>query len=107
MCKVLHTEKKGKTVITLTHDKVDNFVEKQVRLGNDVRWDGWDMIFFSPSPKGSYIPNGVHREFPSILTGGEFRNGEWGYKTTVTPGSDGKWRVPNRNAKHLRRPGPR
>ena len=90
-------------MIVLTHDKADNFVEKQQRLGNDVWWDGWDMVFFSPNPKAVYVPNSKDASNPQIIRGAAFRNGSYGYLTRVSVGSDGKWRVPNRNAKHLRR----
>lgn len=65
--------------------KVHQFVGEQIALGNDVRWDGWELVFFRPEPKGIYSPAGA------------FRNGQWGFENRHTVDDDGIWRVDFRN----------
>lgn len=72
-------------MLTLGIRKVEKFVKQQCELGNDVRWDGWDMVFFRPSPKAIFSRHGV------------FRNGEWGYDNRVSPNEKGVWEVEYRN----------
>lgn len=65
-------------MITLTHNEVDGFVEKLQRKGVDVRWDGWDIVFFTPKPDARRSVNGRWR-------------GTWGFEKTVSPNSEGNW----------------
>lgn len=76
--------------LTLGIKKADQFVTEQVALGNDVYWDGWDMVFFRPEPKGIYSKAGA------------FRNGQWGFANRTPVNEKGLWEVDFRNVK--RRP---
>jgi hypothetical protein len=64
----------------LSFSRVDRFVEVQQELGNDVRWDGWTMIFFRQHRGGFF--KGVHR------------NGTYGFETRVEADDKGFWNVP-------------
>lgn len=68
-------------MITLKYRNVDSFVERQQAAGNDVRWDGWDMVFFKPHRKAHRSKNG------------RYRNGLWGFEERVSPNRYGKWKV--------------
>lgn len=74
-------------MLTLGIRKVDNFVKEQQALGADVRWDGWDMVYFRPSPKGRFDRNGA------------FRNGVWGFDNRISPDDKGVWNIEWRNIK--------
>lgn len=79
-------------MLTLGIRKVEKFVKEQQALGNDVRWDGWDMVFFRPSEKAIYKGEGA------------FRNGVWGFDNRVSPNEKGVWEVDFRNVKRSKRP---
>lgn len=68
-------------MITLKYRNVDSFVERQQAAGIDVRWDGWDMVFFKPHRKAHRSKNG------------HYRNGQWGFEERVSPNLYGKWKV--------------
>lgn len=68
-------------MITLKYRNADEFVTRQQEAGNDVRWDGWTMVFFSPHRKARRSPRG------------HFRNGEYGFEYRVSPNQYGKWKV--------------
>lgn len=68
-------------MIALSIDKVDNFVAKAQRKGTDVRWNGWDMVFFKPDRRALRSPRGRRR------------GNEWGFETTVSPNEKGMWLV--------------
>lgn len=74
-------------MITLNIDKVDNFVAKLQRKGVDVRWDGWDMVFFKPDRRALRSAKG--RRLGS----------EWGFETVVSPDNQGQWLVNHRLAR--------
>ncbi|WNM73068.1 hypothetical protein SEA_PERSIMMON_225 [Streptomyces phage Persimmon] len=76
--------------VVLDYNSVDQFVESQQKAGNDVRWEGWDLVFFRKSKNQS---GWSKRD-------GAYRNDNWGFQTRIAVGNDGKWRVPNRNVKH-------
>lgn len=76
--------------VVLDYNNVDTFVTEQKALGNDVRWEEWNLIFFRESKNQA---GWSKRD-------GAYRNDNWGFQTRVTVGADGKWRVPNRNVKH-------
>lgn len=78
-------------MINLDIRKVHSFVSKQQHLGNDVRWDGWDIVFFRPVEHAIYSKDGV------------FRNGVWGFDNRVIVNSEGIWSIDRRN---LKRPKP-
>lgn len=72
-------------MITLSFDKVDNFVARLQRKGVKVRWEGWNMIFFK------------ELDNPDLRNRSLRRLGvEWGLETVVSPDATGKWQVPNR-----------
>jgi len=78
-------------MLTLGIRKVEKFVKEQQALGNDVRWDGWDMVFFRPSPKAVFSREGA------------FRNGVWGFDNRVSPNGSGVWEVDFRNVRRSKR----
>lgn len=67
-------------------------VREQRAIGNDVRWDGWDIVFFRAAD------NGIHSK------DGAFRNGQWGFDNRSVVNSEGIWSIDERNIKHVRRP---
>lgn len=71
--------------------KVEKFVQQQQALGNDVRWDGYDLVFFKPSPNGIFSKDGA------------FRNGVWGYENRVVVNEDGIWEVDFRSVRRPKR----
>lgn len=77
-------------MLTLGIKKADRFVTEQQALGNDVRWDGWTMIFFRPSEAAIYSKDGA------------FRNGVWGFNNRVALNDKGVWEVDFRNV--IKRP---
>lgn len=78
-------------MLTLRYNRTEQFVKEQQSLGNDVRWDGWDMVFFRPSEKAIYSREGA------------FRNGSWGFDNRVSPNEQGVWEVDFRNVKRSKR----
>lgn len=76
--------------LELNYGQAHKFVRDQRRRGNDVRWEGWDILFWKPNPYGFKQQTG------------EFRNGRWGVGTRVTVDNDGKWRVSLSNVKSFR-----
>ena len=66
-------------------------VREQRALGNDVRWDGWDIVFFRPSDLGRNSKDGA------------FRNGQWGFDNRVVVNSEGIWEIDPRNVRGVRR----
>lgn len=71
----------------------DKFVAVQKSRGNDVRWDGWDIVFFRPDPRAVYS-----------AADGAFRNGQYGFENRVPVSNDGAWEVDSRNVRSARRP---
>lgn len=71
--------------------KAEKFVAKQRSLGNDVRWDGWDMVFFREAPQAVYSKEGV------------FRNGTYGFDNRVEVSEKGTWEVDYRNVRRSKR----
>lgn len=65
--------------------RAERFVTEQQARGNDVRWDGWTMVFFRAADFARKDKNGV------------FRNGTWGFDNRVEPNTDGVWEVEYRN----------
>jgi hypothetical protein len=74
-------------MIALTIDNVDGFVTKLQRKGIDVRWDGWDMVFFNEN-KGA-LRNPAGRRLGN----------RWGFETTVSPDAQGQWLINHRLAR--------
>lgn len=74
-------------------DYAERFVKKQQRLENDVRWDGWDIVFFRPAPWGASSKNGA------------YRHGEWGFENRYAVNGDGEWNIDWRDVRRERRMG--
>ena len=66
-------------------------VNKERSKGNDVRWDGWDIVFFRPSDQGRTSPFGA------------YRNNQWGFDNRVVVNSAGIWEVDDRNVRRVQR----
>ena len=62
-------------------------VRKQQALGNDVVWDGYDMVFYRPADHAMYSKEGV------------WRNGQFAFANRVQVNSEGIWQVDGRNLK--------
>lgn len=73
--------------LTLDYSAAHKFVREQRRIGNDVRWEGFDMVFWKPT----------HYGFTN--TKGAFRNGRWGMETRIPVTNDGTWTVSGKNIK--------
>jgi hypothetical protein len=84
-------------MLNLGYKKAHKFVADQQSLGNNVKWRGWDMVFFRANPSAQYSvdtngrPNGVWNRDESA----------YGYETVVSPNERGLWSVDNRS---IRRP---
>lgn len=76
--------------VVLNYNNVDKFVAEQNELGNDVRWEEWNLVFFRKSRNDA---GWSKRE-------GAYRNNNWGFQNRIAVDSDGKWRIPSRNVKH-------
>lgn len=66
-------------------DKAERFVKRQQELGNDVRWEGWDLVFFAPNDGGFYSRNGA------------YRNGAWGFENKSVIDERGHWHIDRRD----------
>lgn len=78
-------------MLTLGIKKAHKFVDEQKALGNDVRWDGWSMVFFRPNPAAVYSLDANNRP------NGVWRNGSYGFETRVDCDEKGLWRIDWRN----------
>ena len=67
--------------------QAEKFVNQQKRLGNDVRWDNYDIVFFRKSDKGVTSKDGA------------FRNGEWGFENRFAVNEKGEWNIDGRNVR--------
>ncbi len=65
-------------------------VREQRAAGNDVRWEGWDIVFFRPANHAIHSKEGA------------FRNGVWGFDNRVVVNSEGIWSIDPRNIKRIR-----
>ena len=66
-------------------DKAERFVKRQKDKGNDVRWEGWDIVFWSPNDQAFYSRNGA------------YRNGAWGFENRAAVNTKGEWEVDRRD----------
>ena len=71
--------------------KAEQFVTKQKALGNDVRWDGWDIVFFREAPQAVYSKDGV------------FRSGTYGFDNRAIVNEKGVWEIDYRNVRRAKR----
>lgn len=65
-------------------------VRKQQAAGNDVKWDGWDIVFYRADPAARTSKHGV------------WRNGEYAFENRFSVNSEGIWKVDGRNLKRTR-----
>lgn len=79
------------STIDVGYKKIEKWVKNQVELGNDVRWDGWELVFFFTPPHAT-AQNDV-----SLVR----KQDTWGYETRVSVDTDGKWRIPARSVKYI------
>ena len=79
--------------------RAERFVTEQKNAGNDVRWDGYDMVFFRGDAED---PDKTAHAFHSPA--GSFRNGVWGFENRVPVNDSGVWEIDYRNVKRTRRP---
>lgn len=77
------------TIKTLS--EAERFVTRQQRLENDVRWDGWDMVFFRSAPEAVYSLDGV------------VRNGIYGFDNRSNVTDEGTWEIDYRNVRRAKR----
>jgi hypothetical protein len=75
-----------------TPEFAEKFVAEQQKVGNDVEWDGWDIVFYRPDPASVYTKDGV------------WRNGGWAFKNVSPLNDDGRWTIDPRNVRRTRRP---
>lgn len=62
-------------------------MEKIVASRNDLVWDGWNVVRYSPGHNAQYSPNGV------------YLNGQW-MKKKVFPITENGWHLPNNIGSH-------
>lgn len=82
----------------LEYKAAHRFVREQRSLGNNVRWDGWDMVFWQPTRHGfTTAPKNTN----SVSTVGAYNRKleRWGVESRIVVDSNGVWRVPNKNVK--------
>lgn len=75
--------------VNLDYKAAHRFVREQRKIGSEVRWDGWDMVFWKSTRYGFSNVNGSFDK----------KKGRWGIESRVTVSDDGLWRVPNRNVR--------
>ena len=68
-------------------NQAENFVNRQKEIGNDVRWENYDIVFFRASERGVTSKDGV------------FRNGVWGYSNRFEVNESGEWNIDPRNVR--------
>lgn len=73
-----------------TVENAETFVSQQKALGNDVRWDNYDIVFFRADARGYHS------------RGGAFRNGRWGFDNRFSVTPEGKWHIDWRNVRRAR-----
>jgi hypothetical protein len=72
-------------------------VNQQRAMGNDVVWDGWDVVFHRAADHAMHSISGV------------WRDGKWNFANRVQVDSDGIWNIDPRNilkSKRYNRPRP-
>lgn len=65
-------------------------VREQKYLGNDVQWEGWDLVFYRPAQNAVYSNDGV------------WRRNRYAFANRVVVDSDGKYRIDQRNIRTKR-----
>lgn len=75
--------------MNLDYSAAHRFVREQRKMGSNVRWDGWDIVFWKPTRHGWTNKNGAF----------DRKKERWGVESRVVVGTDGIWKVPNKNVK--------
>lgn len=81
-------------MISLNYDTSEKFVSDSQNDGVNVRWDGWNIVFFKEDRKALRSVKGRRL------------GRKWGFETVVRPDSMGRWNIPHRvvrEAKSARR----
>lgn len=73
----------------LDYKAAHRFVREQRKMGSEVYWDGWDMVFWQPTRYGFTARNGAFNR----------KQGRWGIESRVTVSDGGFWKVPKRNVR--------
>jgi hypothetical protein len=73
----------------LDYKAAHKFVREQRRIGNVVRWDGWDMVFWKPTRHGFSTVNGSFDK----------TRGRWGVESRIAVNNSGEWSIPNKYVK--------
>lgn len=71
--------------------EAERFVNRQSRLGNDVHWDNYDIVFFRADDRGVWNKDGA------------FKNGKWGFENRVPVNEEGTWEIDYRNVRRANR----
>jgi len=79
-------------MLILDYSSAHTLVREQRRLGNKVRWEGWDIVFFKPTPYAYKDVKGV------------FHNGRWGIEKRVPVNEAGQWEVSKKDVFSARKP---
>lgn len=74
-------------------EEAEKFVSRQQGLGNDVRWDGWDIVFFRP------VPQAVYSTEPEAV----IRGGSYGFDNRSVVTDEGTWNIDFRNVRRIKR----
>lgn len=74
-----------------TLPEAEKFVARQQRLGSDVRWDNYDIVFFREAPEAVYSLDGV------------VRNGTYGFDNRSVVTDEGTWEIDYRNVRRAKR----
>lgn len=72
-------------------------VRDQRAIGNDVEWDGWDIVFYRYADHAMTSTDGVWRKDKS----------QWAFANRVKVNSEGTWEIDPRNVRRIRRSGSR
>lgn len=87
-------------MFVVNHKNVHRFVKEQNARDNDVRFDGWSLVFFHPTPYGYDRPV---KKSDNVRTSGAFRDGRWGIETRVEIDTTGAWSIPPKSVRFKRR----
>lgn len=68
-------------LVSLDIDAAHAYVDRMQRYGKSVSWNGWTIESFRKNPRGYFSKDGV------------FRDGAWGFVTSISPDNNGKWSV--------------
>lgn len=86
--------RKGHIMLTLKNlNEAERFVTRQQRLGNNVRWEGWDIVFFRESDKGRTAKHGVWSRTAEA----------YGFDNRSPVTDAGTWEVDYRNVRRAKR----